>query len=110
MIRVSGIKSGKSGKNIVNQIIFIVDRDKIVCHLYNNTCLILVNGHGYQCFIDTFLKPFFDAKLQAHSQRIQSVNDETIDKFGPRTVKRADVKFKKGYSFPSKYCDYALKA
>ena len=49
-IKVAGTKSGKdaSGRNIVNQIIFYVDRDKIVCHLYNTTQRILVNGHGYQ--------------------------------------------------------------
>ena len=44
LIKIGGIKSGKdaSGKNVVNQIIFFVDRDKVVCHLYNTTQRILV--------------------------------------------------------------------
>ena len=35
LIKISGIKSGKdsSGNNVVNQIVFLADRDKIVCHL-----------------------------------------------------------------------------
>ena len=48
--------------------------------------------------------------MDSCSQKIQSVNDEVLEKFGPKTVKRADIKFKKGYSFPCKQCDYAFKS
>ena len=112
LINVSGIRSDKDsiGNTIVNQIVFLSDRDKIVCHLYNTTCLILVNGHGYQRFIDIFLKPFFQAKLEASFQQIQDINNEVIQKCGPKTVKRADIKFRKGYAFPCTRCDYGFKS
>ena len=67
VIRVGGVKAGKdsSGKIVVNQIVFLADRHKIVCHLYNTTQLILVNGNGYQHFFEVCLKPFFQAKIDA---------------------------------------------
>ena len=112
IIQVGGIKSGKdtTGKNVVNQGVFLADRNKIVCHLYNTTCLILVNGHGYKHFIDIFLKPFFKAKIDAFPNEIQKVNAEVIEKLGPKTVKRSSIKFKRGSSFPCNQCDYAFKS
>ena len=71
----------------MNQIIFYVDRDKIVCHLYNTTQRILVNGHGYQRFIEIFLIPFFQAKIDASSTEIQNLNEQIIEEFGPRKQK-----------------------
>ena len=112
VIKVGGIKSGKdtTGKNVVNQGVFLADRNKIVCHLYNTTCLILVNGHGYKHFIDIFVKPFFKAKIDAFPNEIQKVNAEVIEKLGPKTVKRSSIKFKRGSSFPCNQCDYAFKS
>ena len=62
-IKVAGVKVGtdKIGMNVV----FYGDRDKIVCHIYHTTQLILVNGHGYKKFIETFLKPFLQSKINA---------------------------------------------
>ena len=64
-VKVSGVKQGKEnkGKHVNTIIVFYGDRDKIVCHLYNTTQLILINGHGYKKFIDLFLKPFFVSKI-----------------------------------------------
>ena len=76
----------------------------------NTTQRILVNGHGYQQFVDAFLKPFFQAKVEASSQDIQSWNIKLIEKLGPRTVKRSNVKFKGGMSFPCNQCDYSFKS
>jgi hypothetical protein len=49
VVKIGGIKKGKeiNGKHVNTQIVFFGDRDKIICHLYNTTQLILVNGHGY---------------------------------------------------------------
>ena len=65
-IKIGGVKAGKekNGKIVNTQIVFYAGRDKIVCHLYNTTQLVLVNGHGYQKFINTFLKPFFASKVE----------------------------------------------
>ena len=110
-IKVGGVKSGKdvSGNNVVNQVVFYVDRNKVVCHMYNTTQRILVNGHGYQLFVEAFLKPFFQAKIEASSDEIQSLNIKLIDKLGPKTVKRSNVKFKGGMSYPCNKCDYSFK-
>ena len=63
---MGGVKAGRenNGKTVNNQIVFYADRSKIVCHLYNTTQLILVNGHGYRKFVDSFLMPFFTTKAQ----------------------------------------------
>ena len=64
-VEIGGVKENKEaqGKHVNTQIVFFANRNKIVCHLYNTTQLILINGHGYQRFIDVFLKPFLTAKL-----------------------------------------------
>ena len=38
-IRIGGITSGKdtNGMHIVSQVVFLVERDKVVCHFYNTT-------------------------------------------------------------------------
>ena len=75
-IKIGGVKAGKenNGKVVNTQIVFYAGRDKIVCHLYNTTQLILVNGHGYQKFINIFLKPFFAVKVDEHAADIIELN------------------------------------
>ena len=50
IVTVASVTTGKetSGKHVDTQIVFYVDRDKVVCHFYNTTQLILVNGRGYK--------------------------------------------------------------
>ena len=71
-ITIGGIKHGKEAKglSIDCQIIFFVDREKVVFHFYNTTQLILVNGHGHRQFIDIFLKPFFTSKIESILDKI----------------------------------------
>ena len=111
-VRVSGVRAGKegSGKTVNTQVVFYAGRDKIVCHLYNTTQLILVNGHGYRKFIDMFLKPFFEGKTNGNLQNINVFNASVITKLGPKTVKRSDIKYKKGSSFLCKSCDFSAKS
>ena len=95
IIKVGGIKSvnDKNGMHVVSQVVFYVDRDKVVCHLYNTTQKILVNGHGYKRLIDIFLKPFFQSKVESCSSEIQNLNKEVSEKYGSKTVKRSSVKY-----------------
>ena len=111
-ISVGGVKTGKeaSGKHVNTQVIFYGNRDKIVLHLYNTTQLILVNGHGYKKFIDLFLKPFFILKTNQCLEEIGSFNVEVIDKLGPKTVKRSDIKYKRGTIFSCSGCDFTAKS
>ena len=64
IIRVASVKSGTEagGKHVDTQIVFFINRDKVTCHFYNTTQLILVNGHGYLKFVQEFLEPFFCVK------------------------------------------------
>ena len=111
-IMVGGVKAGRenNGKTVNNQIVFYADRSKIVCHLYNTTQLILVNGHGYKKFVDTFLMPFFTTRAQENAKELVQFNDEVITKLAPRTVKRSDIKFKKSSTFTCNFCEFAAKS
>ena len=111
-IKVGGVKTRKenSGKHVNSKVVFFADREKIVCHLYNTTQLVLVNGHGYRKFIDIFLKPFFASKADESIDAIEQFNDEVVRKLGSKTVKRQNIKFKRGPSFPCHSCDFAAKS
>ena len=111
-IRIGGIKEGKEnkGKHVNTQVVFLADRDKIVCHLYNTTQLILVNGHGYKKFVDLFLKPFLESKINSCLDDIEEFNNQVVKNLGPKTVKRADIKLKKGPLFPCHNCDFISKS
>ena len=111
-IKVGGVKAGKdsNGKTVNTQVVFYAGRDKIVCHLYNTTQLILVNGYGYRKFIDLFLKPFFISKTGESLGDIDQFNKDIIAKVVPKTVKRSDIRYKKGNAFPCNGCDFAAKS
>ena len=98
VIKIAGVEIGKEarGKHIDTVVIFYANSDKIVCHLYNTTQLILVNGHGYTKFIEIFLKPFFESKISLHTQEIKEYNQRALEVLGPKQVKRSTVKYKSG--------------
>ena len=75
-IRIASVEVGKeaSGKHVDTIVVFYANRDKIVCHMYNTTQRILVNGHGFANFIEKFLKPFFNSKLSLNLEDIASYN------------------------------------
>ena len=110
-VKVVGVKTGKdtAGKHIDTQVIFFLNRQKVVCHYYNTTQLILVNGHGYEKLIDIFLKPFFESKIAMHEDDIGNYNTLVLETLGSKTVKRSDVKYKGGSNFPCLRCDFAGK-
>ena len=69
----------------------------------------MVNGHGYENFVEIFLKPVFESKVQSCLQEIKTLNAEVIHKFGAKTVKRADIKLKKNLSLPCNKCEFTSK-
>ena len=97
-----------NGKHVNTQIVFYANRDKIVCHLYNTTQLILINGNGYQKFIDLFLKPFFESMINQSLEEIETMNDEVATKLGQKTVKRSTIKLRRSIH-GCHSCDYAAK-
>ena len=109
-VRVASVSAGEdaSKRHIDTLVVFYANRDKIVCHFYNTTQLILVNGHGYEKLIDHFLKPYFESKVRNHREDIVSYNSMVIETLGPRSkrVKRSTVKYKGGSTFPCKVCDF----
>ena len=110
-VKVAGVKAGidASGNTVDTQIVFYGDREKIVCHMYHTTQLILVNGHGYKKFINIFLKPFFQSKINSCLEQINIYNGEVLIKLGINTVKRSSVRYKKGSPFPCELCEFAAK-
>ena len=111
-IKIGGITGGvdANGKHVDSKVVFLADRDKVTCHLYNTTCLILVNGHGYRKLIELFLAPFFKTKLKTFQEESEGVNEMVLEKLGTKSVKRADIKYKKGSSFPCTKCEHAAKS
>ena len=47
-IRILGFRSGTDigNKHVDTQIVFLIDKEKVTCHFYNTSQLILVNGKG----------------------------------------------------------------
>ena len=113
-IKIADVKTGKDigGKHIDTQIVFYSNRDKIVMHLYNTTQLILVNGHGYEKFIDIFLKPYFESKVDLNLESIEKFNTTALDaRGGWKMVKRSSVKFTEAPTHLwCTRCDYAAKS
>ena len=111
-VKVVGVKLGKeiNGEHVHTQIVFYAHREKIVCHLYNTTQLILINGLGYRKFIDLFFKPFLVARINECLESIEQFNDDVVSKLGPKMVKRSDIKLKRGPSYPCQTCDFAAKS
>ena len=111
-IKIGGITGGvdANGKHVDSKVVFLAGRDKVTCHMYNTTCLILVNGHGFRKLIELFLVPFFKAKISTSLDESEAVNEMVLEKLGSKFVKRADIKYKKGVSFPCTKCEYAAKS
>ena len=101
VVRVADVKIGKeaTGKHIDSQVVFFCDRDKVVCHFYNTTQLVLVNGHGYSSFIETYLKPYFTSKIQLKKEEINNFNAQALESLttGPKKVKRSEAKTLKNF-------------
>ena len=89
-IRILDIKEGKEigGKHVDTLVAFQVNRNKVVLQCYNTTQLILVNGTGYEKFVDVFLVPYFEAKVQSHSDDIKLFNDTALSTLNRKGVKR----------------------
>ena len=79
-IKIVSVELGKDadGKHIDTKIVFSANRDKVVCHLYNITQHILVNGKGYDNIIQIFLKPYFESKLSQNIKNIENFNKEVL--------------------------------
>ena len=97
-------------KYVNTKIVYLADREKIVCHLYNTTQLILVNGRGYKKFVELFLKPFFATKIDECIEEIEQLNSVVVKKLGSKTVKQSNIKYKKVPSFPCNECGFASKS
>ena len=101
----AGMEAGR--KHIDTLVVFYANRDKVVCHFYNTTQLVLVNGHGYENFIEHFLKPFFESKIALNLEEITQYNSMALETLGAKRVKRSSVKYKGGSTFPCNACDFA---
>ena len=112
-VTVASVKSGieTGGKHVDTQIIFYCNRDKVVCHFYNTTQLILVNGHGYSNLIDVFLKPYFESRIASSLSDIAFYNEHALEILGSKRVKRSSVKYTGWPTFLwCTKCDFAAKS
>jgi len=83
-IRVASVKSGQevSGLHIDTQIVFFINRQKAVCHFYNTTQRIMINGHGYRNLVSDFLIPFFEKKITDYIHEIDKFNEQAEAELG----------------------------
>ena len=99
-------------RHIDTQVIIYANRDKVVLHCYNTTQLILVNGHGYARLVETFLKPYFESKIELNIEEIKSYNESALVALeGGKMVKRSSIKYKGSppYLWCTK-CDHAARS
>ena len=103
-IRIDTVKTGTeaSGKHTDTQIVFFVNGCKAVCHFYNTTQLIMVNGTGYKSLVYDFLAPFFEAKIDSVKSEIKLVNEQALQNLNGKSIKRGDMKFKTSLSKQNK--------
>ena len=80
VIKIASVELGMEadGKHVDSKVIFYVDKDKVVCHLYNTTQRILVNGNGYENLIMIFLEPYFQAKISQNIRNIEHFNKQAL--------------------------------
>ena len=110
-VKLASVKTGRDvvGKHVDTQIVFFFDREKAVCHFYNTTQLILVNGHGYIKFVEEFLRPYFESKIAMNIRNITTFNEQALEVLGSKKVKRASVRYKGGSTYPCGRCDFAAQ-
>ena len=90
---------------------FLVNEEKVVCHFYNTTQLILCNGSGYGKLVELFLKPFFQARVNNCSQNIAEYNELALSTLGSKGVRRSSIKIPtRSISLWSNKCDYVKKS
>ena len=79
-VRVASIKMGMEtgGKHVDTLIVFFLNREKVTCHFYNTTQLILVNGRGYVQLVEEFLGPYFESKIEMNSEEISLFNEQAL--------------------------------
>lgn len=66
-------------KNVQSIVRFVVNNSKVVVTCYNTTQRIKVEGKGYQCFVEKFLKPLMMKKLSKKVyENIERYNKEVI--------------------------------
>ena len=111
LVRIASIKAGMEtgGKHVDTQVVFFMNRDKITCHFYNTTLLVLVNGHGHSNLVEEFLEPYFKSKIVKNEDEIIKYNEEALDVLGGKMVKRSSVRYKSRSTFLCKKCDFAAK-
>ena len=111
VVTIAGVDIGKeaSGKHVDTVVVFYANNDKVVCHLYNTTQLILVNGHGYANLITIFLKPFFESKISFNTKEVEEYNEQVLRTLGPKQVRRSSVKYRSGSLFICKSCEFWLE-
>ena len=111
-ITIASVEMGRevSGLHVDTKVVFYANRNKVVCHFYNTTQRILINGHGYNMLVKTFLKPYFEAKISLNNQEISNFNKLVSENLGSKQVKRSSVRYKQGSIHPCKMCDFSTKS
>ena len=108
-VRISSVNVGMEtgGKHVDTLIVFFINREKVTCHFYNTTMLILVNSHGYLNLVEEFLGPYFEAKIEMNEEDITRFNESALETLGGKRVqskvKRSSVKY------PCGRCNFAAK-
>ena len=109
-MKISSLKTGTEagGKHVDTQIVFFINREKAVCHFYNTTQLILVNGHGSSKLVEEFLVPYFESLVDKNTKEIFKYIDEALYtlELGNRRVKHGSVRYKGGSTFNCSRCEH----
>ena len=113
VVTIESIDGGndRAGKKVDTLVTFMINNEKVVCHFYNTTHLILCNGPGYKKLIQLFFRPFFEARVSLNSKGIQNYNDLALSLLNNRGVKRSSVRIPtRSTALWCTKCDFVAKS
>ena len=110
-VKVCSVVFGREAsdmKYVDAKVVLTTGKDKIVCHFYNTTQRVLINGNGYKKIVNSLLTPLFSEKIKMLKEEIKKTNSEITDNFDSKakSVKRSSVKYNARSSFSCNGCDH----
>ena len=114
-VKVNSVVFGREAsdmKYVDAKVVLTTGKDRIVCHFYNTTQRVLINGHGYKKIVNSLLTPLFAEKIELLKEEIKKANSEITENFDSKakSVKRSTVKYNGRTPFSCSECDHASKS
>ena len=74
----------QSGKHVDSKLVFKVNNDKIVMHIYNTRQKITIQGKKHKWFVDNYLEPFLKLRISNCQEEIDMINNSILNKLSSK--------------------------